>query len=134
MVHATVDDSVAASARLITGGSYDQLFYRPTVLANVPPEARAYQQEIFGPVAPSVAFNDIGHAPNRYSRDQSQTGPEIAGQVGMTVSGAWSRYGRARPPKPPRLGRWRQVLADALDQNLGIGVRAAVADHRGGAR
>ena len=24
-------------------------------------------------------------------------------------------YRRARPPKPPRLGRWQQVLADALD-------------------
>ncbi len=49
----------------------------------------------------------------------------------MTVSGAWSRYRRARPPKSPRLGRWQQVLADALDQNLAIGVRAAVADHLG---
>jgi hypothetical protein len=41
----------------------------------------------------------------------------------MTVSGAWSWYRRARPPKSPRLGRWQQVLADALDQNLAIGVR-----------
>ena len=49
----------------------------------------------------------------------------------MTVSGAWSRYRRARPPKFPRLGRWQQVLADGLDQNLAIGVRAAVADHLG---
>jgi hypothetical protein len=49
----------------------------------------------------------------------------------MTVSGAWSRYRKARPAKPPRLGRWQQVLADALDQNLAIGVRAAVADHLG---
>jgi hypothetical protein len=29
------------------------------------------------------------------------------------------------------MGRWQQVLADALDQNLAIGVRAAVADHLG---
>jgi hypothetical protein len=49
----------------------------------------------------------------------------------MTVSGAWSRYRRARPQKPPRLGRWQQVLAHALDQNLAIGVRAVVADHLG---
>ena len=55
----------------------------------------------------------------------------MAEQVDMTVSGAWSRYRRARPPKPPRLGRWQQVLADVLDQNLAIGVRAAVADHLG---
>jgi hypothetical protein len=32
----------------------------------------------------------------------------------MTVSGAWSLYRRARPPKPPRLGRWQRVLADPL--------------------
>jgi hypothetical protein len=49
----------------------------------------------------------------------------------MTVSGAWSRYRGARPPKSQRLGRWQQVLAGALDQNLAIGVRAAVADHLG---
>jgi hypothetical protein len=64
-------------------------------------------------------------------RDQGLTWNEVARQVDMTVSGAWSRYRRARPPKPPRLGRWQQVLADALDQNLAIGVRAAVADHLG---
>jgi hypothetical protein len=62
-------------------------------------------------------------------RDQGLTWNEVAQQVDMTASGAWSRYRKARPPKSPRLGRWQQVLADALDQNLAIGVRAAVADH-----
>jgi hypothetical protein len=62
-------------------------------------------------------------------RDQGMTWNEIAKQVDMTVSGAWSRYRTARPPKRPRLGRWQQVLVDALDQNLAVGVRAAVADH-----
>jgi Sigma-70, region 4 len=64
-------------------------------------------------------------------RDQGLTWPEIAEQVGMTVSGAWSRYRRARPPKSPRSGRWQQVLAEALNQNLAIGVRSVVADHLG---
>jgi hypothetical protein len=64
-------------------------------------------------------------------RDRGLSWNEVAEHVGMTVSGAWSRYRRARPPKSPRLGRWQQVLADALDQNLAIGVRAAVADHLG---
>ena len=64
-------------------------------------------------------------------RGRGLTWPEIAEQVGMTVSGAWSRYRRALPPKFPRLGRWQQVLAEALDQNLAFGVRAAVADHLG---
>jgi hypothetical protein len=63
--------------------------------------------------------------------DQGLTWNEIAEQVDMTVSGAWSRYRKARPPNSPRLGRSQQVLADALDQTLAIGVRAAVADHFG---
>jgi transposase-like protein len=41
-------------------------------------------------------------------RDQGLTWPEIAEQVGMTVSGAWSRHRRARPSKPPQLGRWQR--------------------------
>ena len=64
-------------------------------------------------------------------RDQGLTWSEVAEQVDMTVSGAWSRHQRARPPKRPRLGRWQQVLTQALDQNLAIGVRATVADHLG---
>jgi hypothetical protein len=55
----------------------------------------------------------------------------VAKEVDTTRSGVWSRYRRARPPQPPRLGRWQQVLADALDNNLAIGVRAAVTDHLG---
>jgi Sigma-70, region 4 len=64
-------------------------------------------------------------------RDQSLTWKEIAERVDMTVSGVWSRYRRARPPMSPRLGRWQQVLSDALAEDLAIGVRAAVADHLG---
>jgi benzaldehyde dehydrogenase (NAD) len=61
-VHAVVRDSVAAGARLVTGGSYDRLYYQPTVLADVPLAAPAYQEEIFGPVAPIVAVKDIDEA------------------------------------------------------------------------
>jgi hypothetical protein len=64
-------------------------------------------------------------------RDQGLSWNEVAEQVGMTRSGAWSRYRRAERPESPRLGRWQQVLADALDKNLAVGVWAAVADHLG---
>jgi hypothetical protein len=64
-------------------------------------------------------------------RDQGLTWNEVAKQVNVTVSGARSRYRRARPPKSQRLGRWQQVLADGLDKNLAIGVLAALADHLG---
>ena len=64
-------------------------------------------------------------------RDRGLSWTETAERVGMTRSGAWSRYRKARPPRSRRLGRWQQVLADALDQHLAFGVRAAVADHLG---
>jgi hypothetical protein len=65
-------------------------------------------------------------------RDQGLTWNEVAEQVDMTVSGAWSRYQRAQPPESARLGRWQEVLADALDQNLAIGVRAATSGSASG--
>ncbi len=61
-VHGMVQASVAAGARLVTGGAYDRLFYRPTVLADVPVSSPAFQEEIFGPVAPVVAFSDVEEA------------------------------------------------------------------------
>jgi len=53
-VHAQVEASVAAGARLLTGGHRIErpgFFYAPTVLAGVRPGTPAYDEEIFGPVA-----------------------------------------------------------------------------------
>jgi succinate-semialdehyde dehydrogenase / glutarate-semialdehyde dehydrogenase len=54
-----VGAAVGAGARLHTGGRAPQrpgYFYAPTVLADVPPDAPMLAEEIFGPVAPVVAF------------------------------------------------------------------------------
>lgn len=61
-IHAIVTASVDAGARLAAGGRYDRLFYRPTVLADVPLSSPAFRDEIFGPVAPVVAFDTIDQA------------------------------------------------------------------------
>jgi benzaldehyde dehydrogenase (NAD) len=58
-VHALVTSSVDSGAQVRTGGSYEGLFYRPTVLGNVPVDAPAYREEIFGPVAPVTPFSSI---------------------------------------------------------------------------
>ncbi len=58
-VHALVTASVAGGATIRTGGTYEGLFYRPTVLGDVPVHAPAYQQEIFGPVAPVTPFRSL---------------------------------------------------------------------------
>jgi len=58
-VHALVTDSVDAGASLAAGGTYDGLFYKPTVLGNVAPAMPAYANEVFGPVAPVVRFSTV---------------------------------------------------------------------------
>ena len=58
-IHAFVTGSVDAGARLAAGGTYEDLFYRPTVLADVPTTAPAYTDEVFGPVAPVVRFDTV---------------------------------------------------------------------------
>jgi benzaldehyde dehydrogenase (NAD) len=46
-----VKESVAAGAKLEAGGTFEGPFYRPTVLTGVKPGMRAFEEEIFGPVA-----------------------------------------------------------------------------------
>src|SRR5262245_2243041 len=56
-VDGMVKRSVDAGARLVAGGRYEGLFYRPTVLADVAADMPAYAEEVFGPVAPVVTFS-----------------------------------------------------------------------------
>ncbi len=56
-VHAIVTDSITAGARLETGGEYNNLFYQPTVLSGVKPGMRAFDEEVFGPVANVITFS-----------------------------------------------------------------------------
>jgi benzaldehyde dehydrogenase (NAD) len=61
-IHRLVRASVDGGATLAAGGSYDQLFYRPTVLTDVRPDSPAYVEEVFGPVAPVLRFADVEEA------------------------------------------------------------------------
>lgn len=61
-IHHMVTSSVDSGAHLATGGDYEGLFYRPTVLTKVTPEMPAYTQEVFGPVAPVISFHDFEEA------------------------------------------------------------------------
>src|SRR3954451_20924886 len=58
-VHGLVTSSAERGATVRTGGTYEGLFYRPTVLAHVPVDAPAYTEEIFGPVAPVTPFSSL---------------------------------------------------------------------------
>ncbi|MEZ0109751.1 benzaldehyde dehydrogenase (NAD) [Catenulispora sp. EB89] len=61
-IHGLVRASVDGGARLAAGGTYEELFYRPTVLADVTDSSPAYAEEVFGPVAPVRAFDDLDEA------------------------------------------------------------------------
>jgi succinate-semialdehyde dehydrogenase/glutarate-semialdehyde dehydrogenase len=60
-----VRDSVRAGAKVLTGGGRIDgpgFFYRPTILADIPEDAPAYREEIFGPVAALFRAGDADHA------------------------------------------------------------------------
>jgi succinate-semialdehyde dehydrogenase/glutarate-semialdehyde dehydrogenase len=66
-----VDDAVQHGGKLVTGGEAPDgngFFFPPTVIADVPTDARVFHEEIFGPVAPIAGFTSedeaIEHANN----------------------------------------------------------------------
>jgi succinate-semialdehyde dehydrogenase/glutarate-semialdehyde dehydrogenase len=65
-VAALVDDAVERGATVVTGAGAvpdgPGYFYPTTVLTDVPAHARLLAEEIFGPVAPIVAFDDEAEA------------------------------------------------------------------------
>jgi benzaldehyde dehydrogenase (NAD) len=61
-VHSLVTASIAGGATLAAGGSYDELFYRPTVLTDLSVNSPAFAEEVFGPVAPVMRFADAEEA------------------------------------------------------------------------
>lgn len=57
-----VRDSVAMGAAVKAGGTANGLFFPPTVLADVAPGMPAFEDEIFGPVAPVTVYQDEDEA------------------------------------------------------------------------
>jgi benzaldehyde dehydrogenase (NAD) len=61
-IHGLVTASAGQGATIAAGGTYEQLFYRPTVLADVPIAAPAFADEVFGPVAPVTRVSSVEDA------------------------------------------------------------------------
>ncbi len=66
-----VEDATSKGAKALVGGSTVDgagYFYEPTVLADVPDDARLLREEIFGPVAPVATFDSEEAADRRRQR------------------------------------------------------------------
>jgi succinate-semialdehyde dehydrogenase/glutarate-semialdehyde dehydrogenase len=64
-LHADVEKSVSAGARVLTGGKPaegDGFFYQPTVLTDIPKDSPAYAEELFGPVASIFRVKNLDEA------------------------------------------------------------------------
>jgi lactaldehyde dehydrogenase len=61
-VEASIQEAVRAGAVVQAGGRRRDAFVEPTVLTRVPLEAGLFTEEVFGPVAPLVAFKSIEEA------------------------------------------------------------------------
>jgi len=64
-VEALVADAVERGAKVACGGARldrEGWFYPPTVLTEVPLDARVMREEPFGPIAPVISFGEVGEA------------------------------------------------------------------------
>jgi benzaldehyde dehydrogenase (NAD) len=84
-VDGIVQQSLDAGARLAAGGTHDGLFYRPTVLAEVSTNMAAWQEEIFGPVAPVLPFGSLDEAVKLAREAEYGLSLGILGDVGQAM-------------------------------------------------
>ncbi len=68
-VQAQIDDAVAKGARVLSGGTVEQLgggtYLRPTIIADVTDAMVVMNEETFGPVLPVTIFDEIDDAVNQ---------------------------------------------------------------------
>jgi benzaldehyde dehydrogenase (NAD) len=80
-----VQASVAAGAQLAAGGTYEHLFYRPTVLTQVSGDMAIWREEIFGPVAPVRSFSTVEEARALAAENEYGLSLGILGDVGEAM-------------------------------------------------
>ncbi|MEA3178390.1 MAG: hypothetical protein QOI59_1913 [Gammaproteobacteria bacterium] len=57
-----VADAAAKGAKVLTGGTHQDSFYQPTVIAGVTPEMRIYSEESFGPITSIIKVDSAEEA------------------------------------------------------------------------
>jgi len=86
-IHAIVHDAVSDGATIAAGGTFRDLYYSPTVLDNVRPGMRAFDEEIFGPVAVIVSFESDEEAVTLANQSEfGLSGGVISADVGRALA------------------------------------------------
>jgi succinate-semialdehyde dehydrogenase/glutarate-semialdehyde dehydrogenase len=131
-IDALVQDALGRGAEIRCGGSAADgkgFFYLPTVLVNVPPDARMAHEEIFGPVAPLSVFEteaeaiarandtEYGLAAYIYTKDISK-GMRVASKVESGMIGL--NRGLVSDPAAPFGGVKQSGLGREGGQHHGI--------------
>lgn len=80
-----VRETVDQGGHLAAGGTHERLFYAPTVLSNLTSSMRAWQDEIFGPVAPVLSFSDDEEAVRIVNDSPYGLSVSILGDVGRAM-------------------------------------------------
>jgi len=99
-IHDQVRKSIAAGARLLTGGEVPALpgaWYPPTVLSDVRPGMPAYDEEVFGPVAAVI---------------------EAAGEAEAIAIANASRFGLGSGVLTADLARGERIAAEELEAGM----------------
>jgi acyl-CoA reductase-like NAD-dependent aldehyde dehydrogenase len=86
---AWVDEARSTGARILTGGTADGRFFPPTVLVDVPTEARVCREEAFAPIVVAQPFDDFESAVRGVN--DSRFGLQ-AGVFTNDLAHAWSAF------------------------------------------
>jgi benzaldehyde dehydrogenase (NAD) len=84
-IHSIVEESVKEGARVAAGGTYDGPFYRPTVLVDLELTNPAFAKEIFGPVAPVMAYSTEDEVVELVNANDYGLSVGILGDVGQAM-------------------------------------------------
>lgn len=57
-----IESSKGQGARVLCGGTYEGNYFQPTILADVTPTMKVFQDELFGPVASVIKAKDVDDA------------------------------------------------------------------------
>ena len=85
-VEALVDGAVAAGAQVHAGGRTEGRCYLPTVLSGVEPGMPVWQDEIFGPVAPVLAYDTLDDAVELVNASPYGLSVAVLGDAGTAMS------------------------------------------------